>query len=84
MKIYKSTRAKNAIEKRYARLKYVSCTKEENGTYSVLFTEECTPFYHCFICDFSASMVIILRHSIGEIKFTETECVSDNIQHING
>ena len=84
MKIYKSTRAKNAIEKQYEGLKYVSCSKTENGTYSVIFVDENTTHYHEFVCDFSGSMVLVIRHSIGVIKFVENAVISDTLELING
>lgn len=84
MKIYKSTRAKNAIEKAYNGLKYVSCSKQENGTYSVVFVEDMTGHYHEFICDFSGSMVLVIRHSIGSIKFVENAIISDTLETLNG
>lgn len=84
MKIYKSTRAKNAIEKGFEGLKYSSCTKREDGLFDVVFEESESGIHHCFVCDFSDKMILIERHSIGVIKFVETEIVSDTLQAIRG
>ena len=79
MKVYKSTRARNAICK--GEEKYVTFGKDENGNY--LITKDENDITREYRLSFSEDVIIIKSVSIGFIKFVADE-VNNDIRIING